>query len=284
MKKITMEGLITILKLIRFADMTTSVDTELNLGKVHITDVRICQTKSDSRTKIDQHLILGTHMNTNSLDSIRIDMKTIFMKGEKELNISNNFHDIVQRCSFTSSEIQTVSSEDSDDTNSYENSRHFYGLTQQKKTYQHTINKKQTKSRKRTRTTKVPEDEEKRKNFLERNRLAALKCRQRKKQWLSNLQTRVEYLANDNDQLQLEASLLRKEIMTLKTLLNHKNCKVNHSNSDATASSPVQQMLLAEASTLPPILPYQNAMPPSTNDQFLSTYPAFNDNFRNTMV
>ncbi|KAI8088470.1 hypothetical protein BDF21DRAFT_334869, partial [Thamnidium elegans] len=80
-------------------------------------------------------------------------------------------------------------------------------------------------TKKRSRTVKVPEDEEKRKNFLERNRLAALKCRQRKKQWLTNLQARVEYLANDNDQLQMETDALRKEIMDLKTLLvSHKEC------------------------------------------------------------
>ncbi|KAI8088465.1 hypothetical protein BDF21DRAFT_378661 [Thamnidium elegans] len=80
-------------------------------------------------------------------------------------------------------------------------------------------------SKKRSRSVKLPEDEEKRKNFLERNRLAALKCRQRKKQWLTNLQARVEYLANDNDQLQMETDALRKEIMDLKTLLvSHKEC------------------------------------------------------------
>ncbi|GAA5816626.1 hypothetical protein MFLAVUS_010156 [Mucor flavus] len=80
-------------------------------------------------------------------------------------------------------------------------------------------------SKKRSRSAKLPEDEEKRRNFLERNRLAALKCRQRKKQWLSNLQARVEYLANDNDQLQMETDALRKEITDLKTLLvSHKDC------------------------------------------------------------
>lgn len=55
--------------------------------------------------------------------------------------------------------------------------------------------------------------------------IAALKCRQRKKQWLSNLQTRVEYLANDNDQLQMETESLRKQILDMKTLLvAHKDC------------------------------------------------------------
>ncbi|GAA5816628.1 hypothetical protein MFLAVUS_010158 [Mucor flavus] len=80
-------------------------------------------------------------------------------------------------------------------------------------------------AKKRARSVKVPEDEEKRKNFLERNRLAALKCRQRKKQWLTNLQARDEYLADDNDQLQMEINLLRKEILDIKTLLvTHKEC------------------------------------------------------------
>lgn len=89
----------------------------------------------------------------------------------------------------------------------------------------------------------------------------------------------MEYLTNDNDQLQLEASLLHKEISTLKALLNHKNCKMSNSNSNATASQ-----LMAEATTLPAALPYQNAMPPNLNDQYVATYSPFSDNFRNTMV
>ncbi|OBZ85215.1 Transcription factor atf1 [Choanephora cucurbitarum] len=85
--------------------------------------------------------------------------------------------------------------------------------------------KSSANQKKRSKSTKLPEDEEKRKNFLERNRLAALKCRQRKKQWLNNLQARVEFLTNDNEQLQMEAEALRKEIMDLKTLLiTHKDC------------------------------------------------------------
>lgn len=55
--------------------------------------------------------------------------------------------------------------------------------------------------------------------------LAALKCRQRKKQWLTNLQERVEYLTNDNEQLQLQASLMRNEVLNLRSLLMaHKEC------------------------------------------------------------
>jgi ATF/CREB family transcription factor len=96
-------------------------------------------------------------------------------------------------------------------------------------------------------------DEEKRKNFLERNRyvtslhhripffpllcyefssqmlssVAALKCRQRKKQWLANLQTKVEMFSSENDALTQQITQLREEVVNLKTLLlAHKDCAV----------------------------------------------------------
>jgi len=71
-------------------------------------------------------------------------------------------------------------------------------------------------------------DEEKRKNFLERNRVAALKCRQRKKQWLANLQQKVEIFSTENDQLSTQISQLRDEVVNLKTLLlAHKDCPIS---------------------------------------------------------
>lgn len=71
-------------------------------------------------------------------------------------------------------------------------------------------------------------DEEKRKNFLERNRVAALKCRQRKKQWLANLQAKVEYYGAENDALTAQVTNLREEVLTLKTmLLAHKDCPIS---------------------------------------------------------
>ncbi|TGJ77563.1 hypothetical protein E0Z10_g10710 [Xylaria hypoxylon] len=70
-------------------------------------------------------------------------------------------------------------------------------------------------------------DEEKRKNFLERNRVAALKCRQRKKQWLANLQNKVEMFSTENDALTSQITALREEVVNLKTLLlAHKDCPV----------------------------------------------------------
>jgi ATF/CREB family transcription factor len=71
-------------------------------------------------------------------------------------------------------------------------------------------------------------DEEKRKNFLERNRVAALKCRQRKKQWLANLQSKVELFSSENEALTAQIGRLREEVVNLKTLLlAHKDCPVS---------------------------------------------------------
>lgn len=84
-------------------------------------------------------------------------------------------------------------------------------------------------------------DEEKRKNFLERNRVAALKCRQRKKQWLANLQQKVEIFSTENDALAATVTQLREEIVGLKTLLlAHKDCPV--SQAQGISSMAMQQI------------------------------------------
>jgi len=72
-------------------------------------------------------------------------------------------------------------------------------------------------------------EEDKRKNFLERNRQAALKCRQRKKQWLNSLQSKVEYLTTDNETLTATIQQLREEIGTLRNILmSHKDCPLSN--------------------------------------------------------
>ncbi|KAI5481877.1 hypothetical protein MNV49_000154 [Pseudohyphozyma bogoriensis] len=87
-------------------------------------------------------------------------------------------------------------------------------------------------------------EEEKRKNFLERNRQAALKCRQRKKAWLANLQSKVELLSADNDTLQSTVTNLKDEVSSLRAILAaHANCPVAISNADrrGPAAYPQQQ-------------------------------------------
>ncbi|CAK9783916.1 hypothetical protein CC85DRAFT_304474 [Cutaneotrichosporon oleaginosum] len=68
-------------------------------------------------------------------------------------------------------------------------------------------------------------EEEKRKNFLERNRQAALKCRQRKKAWLNELQNKVETLTMDNERLVHNVRGLEEEVNRLTSILmNHRDC------------------------------------------------------------
>ena len=58
-------------------------------------------------------------------------------------------------------------------------------------------------------------------------RVAALKCRQRKKQWLQNLQNKVELFSSENDALNAQVAQLRDEVMNLKTILiAHKDCPI----------------------------------------------------------
>lgn len=54
-----------------------------------------------------------------------------------------------------------------------------------------------------------------------------MKCRQRKKQWLANLQAKVEIFSSENDALSAQVTQLREEILNLKTILiAHKDCPI----------------------------------------------------------
>ncbi|EAQ92397.1 hypothetical protein CHGG_00632 [Chaetomium globosum CBS 148.51] len=106
---------------------------------------------------------------------------------------------------------------------------------------------------------KMKTDDEKRKNFLERNRVAALKCRQRKKQWLASLQAKVEEYAVENENLNHEIAALREEIIGLKTLLlAHKDCPVSQQQGLHGTYMPAP----LETFNNPPINAYGMAPPP----------------------
>ena len=62
--------------------------------------------------------------------------------------------------------------------------------------------------------------------FLERNRVAASKCRQKKKEWMQNLENRVRVLQSKNDSLRVCTESLGKECFYLKNqIMAHKNCE-----------------------------------------------------------
>jgi len=95
--------------------------------------------------------------------------------------------------------------------------------------------------------TKDMTDEEKRRNFLERNRQAALKCRQRKKAWLAQLQAKVEFLSVENDRLTTALVSSREEISRLNALVGaqpssgHLQASHGHASSTAGAHGSGQQ-------------------------------------------
>jgi len=79
--------------------------------------------------------------------------------------------------------------------------------------------------RKSKRASNMPRDEEKRLKFLERNRLAASKCREKKKMFVSDLERTKMGLEADHTQLQLERAGLMREVGELKhKLMAHAKC------------------------------------------------------------
>ncbi|MCJ1317853.1 hypothetical protein MMC15_003180 [Xylographa vitiligo] len=68
-------------------------------------------------------------------------------------------------------------------------------------------------------------EEEKRSKFLERNRVAASKCRQKKKEWTNNLEARARELQNSKNQMAMMVTSLKEEVMWLKgEMLKHTGC------------------------------------------------------------
>ncbi|KAI7905543.1 uncharacterized protein BX663DRAFT_429897 [Cokeromyces recurvatus] len=67
--------------------------------------------------------------------------------------------------------------------------------------------------------------EERRKKFLERNRVAAYKCRQKKKNWMQELEHKAEIQNAYNEELRALVAQLKEESMYLRNLLlTHGNC------------------------------------------------------------
>ncbi|XP_034429450.1 cyclic AMP-dependent transcription factor ATF-2 isoform X2 [Hippoglossus hippoglossus] len=82
-----------------------------------------------------------------------------------------------------------------------------------------------TGGRRRRATSENPD--EKRRKFLERNRAAASRCRQKRKVWVQSLERKADDMNSVNGQLQNEVTLLRNEVAQLKQLLlAHKDCPV----------------------------------------------------------
>ncbi|XP_056294051.1 cyclic AMP-dependent transcription factor ATF-7b isoform X3 [Pseudoliparis swirei] len=90
-----------------------------------------------------------------------------------------------------------------------------------------------TGGRRRRASEMDPDD--RRERFLERNRAAASRCRQKRKLWVNSLEKKADDLINMNVSLTGEVSLLRNEVAQLKQLLlTHKDCPVTVMQKKAT--------------------------------------------------
>ena len=70
-----------------------------------------------------------------------------------------------------------------------------------------------------------PAEMEKRAKFLERNKIAASKCRQRKKKWAADLGTKARELQINKESLTVLTNSLKKEVLYLKgEMLKHSSC------------------------------------------------------------
>ncbi|KAJ2500036.1 Transcription factor [Coemansia sp. RSA 1972] len=68
-------------------------------------------------------------------------------------------------------------------------------------------------------------EDDKRRQFLERNRVAALKCRQRKKRQVQELQERHDYMMSENERLRTEYTHMRETALHVRALLAaHSEC------------------------------------------------------------
>lgn len=73
------------------------------------------------------------------------------------------------------------------------------------------------------------EDDSKRNRFLERNRIAASKCRQKKKEWVHDLEETKHELECRNSSLHMEHDALIVELTKMKNaLMSHANCRNVH--------------------------------------------------------
>ncbi|GAN05166.1 hypothetical protein MAM1_0084d04635 [Mucor ambiguus] len=88
------------------------------------------------------------------------------------------------------------------------------------------------KARHQSSANTVSEDSESeaesRQRSLERNRLAASKCRQRKKEWIDELAHKAEKMTRENEHLKQMLVQLKEETLYLKSqLIMHKNNDIN---------------------------------------------------------
>jgi hypothetical protein len=91
-----------------------------------------------------------------------------------------------------------------------------------------TIRRRKKSAGKQSSSGLAADNGDRRTQFLERNRVAASKCRLKKKEWTSNLEQRARELQASKSSLSLLVSSLRQELLYLKgEALRHDSCDCN---------------------------------------------------------
>lgn len=80
-----------------------------------------------------------------------------------------------------------------------------------------------------TKPAQIARESASRERFLERNRQAASRCRQKRKEHMQQLESRFKEQSEKHQRLQSESRFLRLEILSLKNeMLKHADCTDNH--------------------------------------------------------
>ncbi|KAJ2684475.1 hypothetical protein H4R19_006888, partial [Coemansia spiralis] len=115
-------------------------------------------------------------------------------------------------------------------------------------------------------------ERQRRQRFLERNRIAASKCRQKKKMWVQELERRAEDVTMQNRSLHITIAQLKDEVMVLKSqLLAHHNCGCSVIHQYLQAERAVSEIMPAGISLAtphqPPLMPPPPPPPPPPHRQ-----------------
>ncbi|XP_047246942.1 protein fosB isoform X2 [Girardinichthys multiradiatus] len=119
------------------------------------------------------------------------------------------------------------------------------------------IRQSRPRSRRARDESLTPEEEEKRRVRRERNKLAAAKCRNRRRELTDRLQSETDILEEEKAELEAEISELQKEKERLEFVLvaHQPNCKISYQEQaqQASAALPQLQSQLTPQSMQPPI-------------------------------
>ncbi|KAI0381820.1 hypothetical protein F5Y04DRAFT_280469 [Hypomontagnella monticulosa] len=115
----------------------------------------------------------------------------------------------------------------------------------------------------------------KRNRFLERNRVAATKCRQKKKEWVSDLEETRFGLESQHSHLQMEYSSLKNEITQIKSqLMEHASC--NDANIDKWIENEAKKFVLGASERYDQMLADMGHVPGMINRQgHISSLPGY---------